>query len=164
MSIVESKIPSSVSVGEWAHIGKDCRIGENVRICDHVNMYGCSLAANVMVGAFTEIQKDVFVGEKTRIQSHSFIASNTTIGDNVFIGHGTMTINDDLSNHKVNYEPERWGKLIIENEVIIGSGCILFPVTIRKGAIIGAGSLVMNDVGENEIWYGRPAKFIKMKS
>lgn len=164
MSVIESKIPSSVSVGEWVHIGKDCHIGEDVRICDHVNIYGCCISESVMIGAFTEIQRNVVVGENTRIQSHSFIASNTKIGNGVFLGHFTITINDDFKNYQVNFDSESWKELIIEDHVIIGSGCILFPVRIGRGAIIGAGSLVNQDVGENEIWYGRPARFIKMKS
>ena len=52
----------------------------------------------------------------------------------------------------------------IEDNVWIGCGAIILGgITINRGAIIGAGSVVTKYVGENEIWAGNPAKFIKRR-
>lgn len=153
----------SVKMGEFCTIQKGVEIGEDTRICNYVQLYGCRIGERCMIAPFTEIQSQVVIGDDTRIQSHSFIASHTEIGKRVFLSHNTCTINDEFKNHIVNYDSSAWGRLIIEDDVIVGSGCVLFPVTIKKGAIIGAGSVVTRDVGENEVWYGNPAKFVKMK-
>ena len=73
---------------------KDVDFGENVTVIEPVNIYGCSIGNNSFIGPFVEIQKDVSIGIGTRIQSHSFICELGTIGDNCFIGHGVMFIND----------------------------------------------------------------------
>ena len=72
----------------------DITVGENVRIFDFVNAYGCTIDDNTKVGAFVEIQKGVAIGKNCKISSHSFLCEGVHIGDNVFIGHGVMFVND----------------------------------------------------------------------
>ena len=74
--------------------------GENVKIIQPVNLYGCFIEDNCFIGPFVEIQKNVFIGKNTRIQSHSFVCEMVNIGDNCFIGHGVMFINDTFLNGK----------------------------------------------------------------
>src|SRR5580704_16616136 len=71
--------------------------GENVKVVEPVNMYGCSIGDNCFIGPFVEIQKDVSIGNNTRIQSHAFICELVTIGDDCFISHGAIFINDVFS-------------------------------------------------------------------
>ena len=73
---------------------KNVRFGENVKLVQPLNLYGCTIGKDCFVGPFTEIQANVVVGERTRIQSHSFICEGVTIGSDCFIGHGVMFIND----------------------------------------------------------------------
>ena len=73
------------------------RSGENVRVIMPSNVYGCTLGDDVFVGPFCEIQNDVCVGARTRIQSHSFICSLVEVGEDCFIGHGVMFVNDLFS-------------------------------------------------------------------
>ena len=55
--------------------------------------------------------------------------------------------------------------VVIEDYVWIGSGAIILPgITIKKGAVIAAGSVVTKDVGEYEIVGGNPAKFIRKRA
>lgn len=161
MSVIQSEYPMSVKVADFVHLGKNVEIGEDTRICSFTNLYSCRIGEKCMVGTFVEIQNDVVIGDRTRIQSHSFICSGTMIGDNCFIGHGVMTINDSFSNGKVNYDSREWGKLIIEDSVIVGSGAVLFPVTIGHHAVIGAGAVVTKDVPPYTIVVGNPAKVLK---
>ena len=73
---------------------RDVAFGLDVKIVQPVNMYQCKIGDNVFIGPFTEIQKEVIIGNNTKIQSHSFICELVTIGNDCFIGHGVMFIND----------------------------------------------------------------------
>ena len=72
----------------------DCSIGRGTRVWNFVNLYGCTIGEDCMVGCFTEIQKGVTIGDRTRIQSHSFVCEMVEIGNDCFIAHGVMFIND----------------------------------------------------------------------
>ncbi len=139
-------------------IVNDCEIGEGTRIWNFVNMYGCRLGTDCMVGCFCEIQKGVVIGNRTRVQSHSFICELVTIGDDCFIGHGVMFINDV-------YPPQadrsKWLRTVVEDGVSIGSNATILPVRIGKGAVIGAGAVVTADVPPGAVVAGNPARFLR---
>ena len=75
-------------------ISKDVVLGENVKIYDHVNLYGCRIGNNTSIGTFVEIQKKATIGKNCKISSHTFICEGVVIEDNVFIGHNVTFIND----------------------------------------------------------------------
>ena len=132
--------------------GKNCKIIEPVNIC------GATLRNNVFIGPFVEIQKNVFVDDNTRIQSHSFLCEKVKIGKNCFIGHGTMFINDDFKNGKIN---KVFKQTNVSNNVLIGSNSTILPVKICSKVIIGAGSVVTKNIIKSGVYAGNPAKFIR---
>ena len=139
---------------------KNIKSGKNVVISPFTNVYGCILGDNVFVGPFVEIQKNVVIGNNTRIQSHSFICDGVIIGNNVFIGHNVNTINDRFP--KVNNPTWILENIFIEDDVSIGTGStIMAGVTISKGSVVGANSLVTKNIPKYELWVGSPAKFVK---
>ena len=75
-------------------IVKDATIGEGTQIWEFCNIYGCIIGKNCKIGSYSEIQNNVIIGHDSNISSHSFICSKAIIGNNVYIGHGVMTIND----------------------------------------------------------------------
>src|SRR5688572_15914383 len=79
-------------------INDDVEFGQNVKVVEPVNLYGCHIGNDCFIGPFTEIQKDVSIGNNTKIQSHSFICELVSIGNDCFVGHGVMFINDVFSN------------------------------------------------------------------
>lgn len=138
---------------------KECKIGKNVKIPlpELVNLYGCEIEDDCLIGPFVEIQENVKIGRASRIQSHTFICSKVSIGENVFIGHGVMFINDKYPPSR---DSARWQETIIEDNVVIGSNATILPCKVSKGALIGAGSVVTKDVPSDKIVAGNPAKII----
>lgn len=152
-------------------IAPDVRLGKNVKIYDFVNLYGCSIDDNSKIGTFVEIQKGSSIGKNCKISSHTFICEGVTICDNVFIGHGVIFINDKFpraTNSSGDLQTEEdWicVPTTIETGASIGSGATLMcGITIGRNAIVGAGSVVLNDVPENMIVAGNPAKLLRKVS
>ena len=138
----------------------NCQIGENVKIIEPVNLYGCVIDTNCFIGPFVEIQKNVIIGEGTRVQSHCFICDGVTIGKHCFIGHGT-TFTNDLFVDSPNFESWIKRETKIGNDVRIGSNVTLLPINVGDNAIIGAGAVVTKDVPANCVVAGNPAKIIR---
>ena len=132
--------------------------GKNCKIVKPVNIYGATFGNSVFIGPFVEIQKNVFVDDNTRIQSHSFLCEKVKIGKNCFIGHGTMFINDNFKNDKIN---KVFKQTNISNNVLIGSNSTILPVKICSKVIIGAGSVVTKNINKSGVYAGNPAKFIR---
>ena len=115
------------SLVEDAEIGKDCRIGPYARIRP-----GTHLSDEVHIGNFVEI-KNSSISTGTKANHLSYIG-DSIVGKNVNIGAGTITCNYDGANKH---------QTIIEDDVFIGSDTqLIAPVTVAKGATIGAGSTI----------------------
>lgn len=143
---------------------QDVTFGSNVKITEPVNLYGCTIGNDSIVGPFTEIQNGVVVGSNCRIQSHSFICELVTIGRNCFIGHGVMFINDDWKKGTPAHgNKSLWKETIIGNYVYIGSNATILPVRICDHAVIGAGSVVTKDIEKPGFYAGNPAKMLRNK-
>ena len=141
---------------------KDVKFGENVKVVEPLNIYGCEIGDNTFIGPFVEIQKDVKIGQDCKIQSHSFICELVTIGDNSVVAHGVMFINDLFSTGKpANGDKNLWKSTTIGNNVSIGSNATILPVIICDDVVIGAGSVVTKDIKESGTYVGNPAKKIR---
>ena len=141
---------------------QDVTFGISVKVTEPVNLYGCAIGDNSIVGPFTEIQKGVVIGSNCRIQSHSFICELVTIGKNCFVGHGVMFINDDWKNGSPAHGNRAlWKQTIIGDNVSIGSNATILPVTICDDVIIGAGSVVTRNINQPGFYAGNPVKKLR---
>tara|TARA_B100001029_G_C14967949_1_gene398438 strand:- start:453 stop:911 length:459 start_codon:yes stop_codon:yes gene_type:complete len=137
----------------------DVDFGEGVTLVDPVNLYGCTLADGVFVGPFVEIQRRVSIGARTRVQSHAFICELVTIGEDCFISHGAMFINDPFKiGGPARGDQTQWKETHIGNRVSIGTNATIMPVNICDDVVIGAGSVVTKDITESGTYAGNPAR------
>jgi len=136
--------------------------GKSVKVIQPVNLYGCTIGDDCFIGPFVEIQKSVTIGNNTKVQSHSFICELVTIGNNCFIGHGVMFINDLFQQGgPAQGKKELWKETKIGNHVSIGSNATILPVTICDNVVIGAGSVVTKPIAKPGVYAGNPAKFLR---
>jgi len=143
----------------------DATFGPGVRIVKPVNIYGCRIGGGTFVGPFTEIQKGVSIGSNCRVQSHSFICELVTIGDDCFIGHGVIFINDLFEGGgPARGDHKKWRSTRIGRRVSIGSNATILPVTIADGTVIGAGAVVTRDILEPGVYAGNPARLLRLFS
>ncbi len=148
---------------------KNVTLGKNVRIVDEslVNLYGCSIADETMIGPFVEIQRDAIIGARCKVSSHAFICEGVTIADEVFIGHGVVFTNDRYpratNDDGTTQMAADWTleRTIVGRRASIGSNATLLAgVTVGEEALVGAGAVVTRDVPAFVIVAGSPAEII----
>ena len=141
---------------------RNVSFGECVTIVDPVNLYECEIGSGTFIGPFVEIQKGVIIGKDCKIQSHSFICELVSVGDNCFISHGVMFINDEFkTGGPSGGRRENWKNTIIGDCVSIGTNSTILPVSICSNTVIGAGSVVTKNIETPGIYAGNPAKLLR---
>src|SRR5262249_15717908 len=138
----------SLALGLWAEKSmsrpdvhksqvRDVAFGARVKIVEPFNLYECRIGGDCFIGPFVEIQKGVVVGSRTRVQSHSFLCELVEIGEDCFIGHGVMFINDTFALGGPGHgRRDLWRATGIANRVSIGSNATILPVSICEGTVI----------------------------
>ena len=140
----------------------DVTFGEDVTIVEPVNLYGCVIGDGSSIGPFVEIQRGAVIGKRCRIQSHAFVCDLVTIGDDCFISHGAMFINDPFAiGGPAMRKREVWRPTRIGSHVSIGTNATILPVNICDQVVIGAGSVVTRDITEAGIYAGNPARLLR---
>lgn len=158
-------------MNKYLCIAPDVKLGDNVKLSQFINLYGCEIGDETKIGAFVEIQKNAKVGKNCKISSHSFVCEGVLIEDNVFVGHGVTFINDTYPRATtedgtlLTEKDWRVETTVIKRGASIGSGAtILSNVVIGEHAIVGAGSVVTKDVPDYAIVAGNPARTLRLLS
>jgi UDP-2-acetamido-3-amino-2,3-dideoxy-glucuronate N-acetyltransferase len=149
-------------------VAHDVRLGQRVKLFAFVNLYGCEIGDETRIGTFVEIQKGARVGRRCKISSHTFICEGVTIEDEVFVGHGVTFVNDRYpraTNAAGEVQtPADWTcqTILVKQGASIGSGSTLLGgITIGEKSIVGAGSVVTEDVPPGVIVAGNPARVLR---
>ena len=143
---------------------RDVTFGARVKLIEPCNLYGCHIGDDCFIGPFTEIQKTARVGARTRVQSHAFICEMVSIGEDCFIGHGVVFINDTFAiGSPARGKKEFWRATSIGDRVSIGSNATILPVRICDDVVIGAGAVVTKDINVCGTYAGNPARMIVRK-
>jgi acetyltransferase-like isoleucine patch superfamily enzyme len=140
----------------------DVQFGANVKIVQPVNVYGCVIGDDCFIGPFVEIQRKVTIGRRTRIQSHAFICELVEIGEDCFISHGAMFVNDlARAGQPAFSRPDLWKRTRLGNRVFVGTNATVLPVDICDDVVVGAGAVVTKDIGRPGIYAGNPARYLR---
>jgi predicted dehydrogenase/serine acetyltransferase len=149
---------SAISTSAFSKI-KDVNMGENTKIYDQVNLYGCKIGNDCKIDSFVYIEGGVEIGNYVKIRPFVFIPTGVKIGNNVFVGPGVTFTND-----KYPKLPGEWElrNTIIEDGVSIGAGAVILPgIRIGENSLVGAGAVVTSDVPKGSVFVGNPARKIK---
>lgn len=151
-----------VQVGPYCVL-KDAAVGAGTHIAPYTVIDGAQLGRSCVIGPFarlrpgTELDEDVHIGNFVEVKNsrvgrsskanHLSYLGDSSVGRDVNIGAGTITCNyDGASKHRT----------VIEDEVFIGSDTqLVAPVTVGKGATVGAGTTVTEDVPPGELALSR---------
>lgn len=148
-------IHPTATVDNGAIIGEGTKIWHYTHICSGAKIgKNCNIGQNVFVAGGAEI------GDGCKVQNNVSIYKGVTAGNNVFFGPSCVLTND--INPRCLYPKNgEYKKTIIEDGVTLGANCtIVCGNTIEHDALIGAGSVVTKDVGNNSLQVGVPAKNI----
>lgn len=125
------------------------RIEPGAVIRDHVEI---GKNAVIMMGAMINI--GAVVGEGTMIDMNVVLGGRATVGKNCHIGAGTVLAGV--------IEPPSAQPVIVEDDVVIGANAVVLEgVKVGKGSVVAAGAVVIEDVPENTVVAGTPARVIK---
>jgi acetyltransferase-like isoleucine patch superfamily enzyme len=140
----------------------DVTFGENVTVIQPANLYGCAIGDETFIGPFVEVQRGAVIGKRCRIQSHAFICDMVTIGDDCFISHGAMFVNDLFAiGGPAAGKRELWRSTKIGHHVSIGTNVTVLPVSICDHVVIGAGAVVTKDITVSGVYAGNPARLLR---
>ena len=161
-------LEGDISLGDGVHIGpgcvlKDCHLAAGTRVHAYSVLEGMRSLGACDIGPFARVRPGTELGEGSRVgnfvevkntslgknskASHLSYLGDSSIGDRVNIGAGTITCNYDGANKH---------RTVIEDDVFIGSDTqLVAPVTIGKGADIGAGSTVTRDAPAEQLTISR---------
>ena len=161
----------NVIISPYVVIGKKVKIRNNVEILPFTHIENATLDSNVQVGPFSRIRPGTFlskgskignfvevkkskVGKNTKINHLSYVG-DSSVGENVNIGAGTITCN---------YDGKKKSKTKILDGAFIGSNTSLIaPVVVGKNALVGAGSAISKNVKEKSLTLTR-AKQLEIKN
>lgn len=149
-------IPPFVSIGEG------CSIADSVALMRH---HGTIVIGDkVSIFRNGEILAPVTIGSGTFINRDAYIRAETVIGRNVNIGPFVRLVTDT---HEMSSVGRRAGDnvfkpIVVEDGVWIGAGALVIGgVTLGRGCVIAAGSVVVSDVPPDCIYGGTPARLIR---
>ena len=135
------KIQNNVKIFSFSHL-ENVKIENNVHVGPYARLRpGTILKSGSRVGNFVEVKKST-IGKKSKASHLSYIG-DSSIGNSVNIGAGTITCN---------YDGVKKNKTKIKDNVFIGSNSSLVaPITINKNSTIGAGSVITKNVKKNSL-------------
>ena len=140
----------------------DCQapIPESTRVWQFcVIMPKAQIGENCNICSHSLIENDVVIGNNVTVKCGVYLWDGMRIEDNVCIGANVTFTNDKYPRSK---QPFDLLPITIKKGASIGAGAVVLGgITIGENAMIGVGSVVTHDVPAGELWYGNPARFIR---
>lgn len=161
---VSNTEPVDIFIPEYNIIIKNTILGRDVLIWSNVNIYGAEIGDETKIGAFVEIRKGVKIGKRVKMEPLVFIPEGVIIEDCVFLGPNVVFTNDlyprSCEEDGSLIQEYHITETIVRKRAAIGAGSVIrCGVEIGENSIIGAGSVIIDNVPPNSIFYGDKARF-----
>jgi acetyltransferase-like isoleucine patch superfamily enzyme len=155
------RLGSGVGVGTGAVLFAGATIGEGAIVGDQAFVRErSSIGAGSVIGRGSVVDNDVVVGARVRVQTNVYLTAFTLIEDDVFVGPGALTTNDDTMARHGDETPVRGATL--RRACRVGGGAVLTPgVEIGEEAFVAAGAVVTRDVPARAVVMGVPARVVR---
>jgi acetyltransferase-like isoleucine patch superfamily enzyme len=148
-------ICSGAVVFAGATLGEQAIVGDQSFVRER-----SSVGAGSVIGRGSVIDNDVSLGARVRVQSNVYLTAFSIVEDDVFVGPGVVTTNDDTMARHPPGAPLRGATL--RRACRIGGGAVLTPgVEIGEEAFVAAGALVTSDVPARAVVMGAPARVVR---
>lgn len=152
---------AGVSVGAGAvvfagaHVGADVILGDQSYVRERA-----TIGERTVVGRGSVVDNDVVVGARVRMQTNVYVTAFSVVEDDVFLGPGAVTTNDDTMGRHGAETPARGATL--RRACRVGAGAVLTPnVEIGEEAFVAAGAVVTRDVPPRAVVMGVPARVVR---
>jgi UDP-2-acetamido-3-amino-2,3-dideoxy-glucuronate N-acetyltransferase len=156
----KNKSSTPYFIHESSLIDEDCEIGADTKIWHFCHILkNTQIGRKVNIGQNVVIGPDVIVGNNVKIQNNVSVFPGVTLEDNVFCGPSCVFTNVINPRSSIPRKREILATLVREGATIGANSTIVCGITIGKHAFIGAGSVVTQDVKDNALVFGNPAKF-----
>jgi acetyltransferase-like isoleucine patch superfamily enzyme len=140
---------AAASIGDEAILGDQSYVRERATI-----------GAGSVIGRGSVVDNDVRVGARVRVQTGVYLTAFTLVEDDVFVGPGVTTTNDDTMSRHGDETPVRGATL--RRACRVGGGAVLVPgVEIGEEAFVAAGAVVTRDVPARAVVMGVPARVVR---
>jgi acetyltransferase-like isoleucine patch superfamily enzyme len=137
-------------------VGDDSRLGNFVLIRSQTR-----IGRECIIGSNVDIEGDVEIGDRVSLQSFCYVTRGVVIEDDVFCGPRLTTMNDRRMSYRRQSIEFARAAPHIRRGARLGGACVLLPgVTVGENALVGAGSVVTQDVPDRAIVVGNPARVI----
>ena len=146
---------SGAVVFAGAGIGEEAILGDQSFVRER-----SSVGAGSVIGRGSVVDNDVTVGARVRVQTSVYLTAFTVVEDDVFVGPGATTTNDNTMNRHGSETPLRGAKL--RRACRVGGATVLTPgVEIGEEAFVAAGAIVTKDVPARAVAIGTPARVVR---
>jgi UDP-2-acetamido-3-amino-2,3-dideoxy-glucuronate N-acetyltransferase len=146
---------SGAVVFAGASVGADAILGDQSFVRER-----SSIGASTVIGRGSVVDNDVIVGARAKVQTGVYLTAFTLVEDDVFVGPGAVTTNDDTMSRHGADTPLRGATL--RRACRIGGGAVLTPgVEIGEEAYVAAGAVVTRDVPPRTVVMGVPARVVR---
>ena len=140
---------AGTSVGDEAILGDQCHVRERSRIGERS-----------VIGRGSAVDNDVLIGARVKVQSNVYLTAFSVVEDDVFVGPGASTTNDDtMARHGAEYALRG---ATLRRACRVGGSVVLTPgVEIGEEAFVAAGAVVTRDVPARAVAMGVPARVVR---
>jgi acetyltransferase-like isoleucine patch superfamily enzyme len=138
-----------------AVLGEEAIVGDQAGVRERT-----TIGAGTVIGRLSTVDNDVTIGARVKVQTNVYLTAFTVVEDDVFVGPGASTTNDDtMARHDASYALRG---ATLRRACRIGGSAVLTPdVEVGEEAFIAAGAIVTRDVPARAFMVGTPARQIR---